>query len=186
MFYYIYRFPLWSVPVIIAAAVILWAAAMIILRRISGGIRAVRIINACLAAVALGGIFYITLYHRYSGERELILMPFSSFAEAKEQREMYREMLMNVFLFVPLGLTLPSALPSRESKRFRSALLTAAAAAVLSFAVEAAQYFLAMGRAETDDILCNLLGAVLGMAAYIIFTLFTIPRAKAVKTPPGE
>ena len=64
MFYYIYRFPLWSVPVIIAAAVILWAAAMIILRRISGGIRAVRIINACLAAVALGGIFYITLYHR--------------------------------------------------------------------------------------------------------------------------
>ena len=116
---------------------------------------------------------YITLHHRLPGERELILMPFHSFVEARSQREMYREMLMNVFLFVPLGVTMPFALHKNSltvrSQRRKIILFTIAFALILSVVIESIQFFFALGRAETDDVLCNTLGTALGTLSFLLF-----------------
>lgn len=171
MFYYIYRIPLSCTLIITAVAVIFWALIMRLLSRRL--LPAVRVINIIFAFVAVGGILYITLHHRLPGERELVLTPFQSFVEAKTQPEMYREMLMNVFLFVPFGLTMPfallkNALPELSQQR-KNVLITLLLALFLSAAIESAQYFFALGRAETDDIICNTLGACVGTVSFILF-----------------
>ena len=96
---------------------------------------------------------------------EVILIPFYSFVEAQKQPELYRSMLMNVFLFFPLGLTLPYALPEKWN---RKGLLTIFLALVFSIGIELAQYQFHLGRAETDDVICNTLGCVIGTLSYVI------------------
>ena len=172
MFYYIYRIPLPITVIIIAAAVVGWALIMRFSAR--RGAAAVRAINIILVFIALGGILYITLHHRLPGQRELILMPFHSFIEAKAEREMYREMLMNLFLFVPLGVTMPFALLKNgvpaSSQRLKNILVTVAFALILSLAIESIQYFFALGRAETDDVICNTSGALAGILSFAIYS----------------
>ena len=110
-------------------------------------------------------IFVVTLLSRSSETVELILTPFHSFIEAKTQPEIYRSMLMNVFLFFPFGLTLPFALPEKWN---RKALLTIVLALVLSFTIEFLQFHYHLGRAETDDVICNTLGATIGTLSYTL------------------
>ena len=176
LFWYIYRIPVPAVLPLIAAIVLIWGFAMRLLLRKS--LKAVRIINCAAVLAALVGIFYITVFRNDPGKQELILMPFQSFVEAKEQKEMYREMIMNVFLFFPLGLTAPFALlPARgkqgKANRFplRYAAMTVGAAAVLSVSIEIFQYFFALGRCETDDVLCNSFGAFLGALSYLLVSV---------------
>lgn len=96
---------------------------------------------------------------------EVILTPFHFIEEAKQQPEIYRSMLMNVFLFFPLGLTLPFALPERWKGKV---LLAVGFAFLLSAGIEFAQYYFHLGRAEVDDIICNTFGAFLGTLALLI------------------
>lgn len=107
-------------------------------------------------------IAIITMASR-SEETEVILMPFHSFIEAHVQPEMYRSMLMNVFLFFPLGLTLPYALPEKWKGRV---LITILFALIFSATIECLQYYFRLGRAETDDVICNTLGCAIGTLAY--------------------
>ncbi len=170
MFYYIYRLDLTAVIAVMAVSVPLWAGAMRLLSGINP--RAVRTVNAVLAAVSLAGIVYATLIRSPSHTREIFLMPFHSFIEAKAQKEMYREMLMNVFLFVPAGVTLPFALlrngfePASQTRK--TVLTTIIFAVCLSFVIEAVQFAFGIGRAETDDIICNTLGAAIGTLSFVI------------------
>ena len=101
------------------------------------------------------------------GNYELILTPFAALSAARQQPELYREMLMNVFLFFPLGLTLSNALPRRWNYRRRIGV-TVLAGCLLSAGIECAQYRFALGLAETDDVLCNTLGALLGAASLLV------------------
>ena len=86
---------------------------------------------------------------------------------ARQQPELYREMLMNVFLFFPLGLTLSNSLP-RKWHRWLRIILTTLVGCALSAGIEYAQYRYALGLAETDDVICNTLGAFLGAASLLI------------------
>ena len=105
-----------------------------------------------------------TLYARAGSGTELILTPFQSFQEAKIQPERYRSMLMNVFLFFPLGLSLPFSLPEKWKLKSLSTILFAMA---LSICIELAQYHYQLGRAEMDDVICNTVGSVIGSMAYL-------------------
>jgi len=104
----------------------------------------------------------MTVYTRGESPSEAVLIPFKSFQEAKIQPELYRSMLMNVFLFVPIGLTLPFALGGRRM----SVGITIAAALAFSAGIEYLQYRYALGRCEVDDIIMNTLGASLGCLSY--------------------
>ena len=71
------------------------------------------IINVVLCFIIALIILYATILTRSVGVPEVILTPFASLTAALQQPELYREMLMNVFLFFPLGLTLSNALPRK-------------------------------------------------------------------------
>lgn len=124
------------------------------------------IINAALCFIAAFIILYATILTRTPGNYELILTPFAALSAARQQPELYREMLMNIFLFFPLGLTLSNALP-RKWHRWLRIILTTLIGCALSAGIEYAQYRYALGLAETDDVICNTLGAFLGAASLL-------------------
>lgn len=123
-----------------------------------------KLFNLCITCAMVGIILILTVSSR-GGVDELILMPFHSFIEARTSPDLRRSMFMNVFLFFPLGLTLPYALPEKWRKKV---FITIAVAFILSFSVEFLQFFYHLGRAETNDIICNTLGATIGTLSYTI------------------
>lgn len=124
------------------------------------------LLNTALACAAAFIILYATILNRTPGNYELILTPFAALSAARQQPELYREMLMNIFLFFPLGLTLSNALPQKWHRWLRI-ILTTLIGCILSAGIEYAQYRYALGLAETDDVICNTLGAFLGAASLL-------------------
>lgn len=125
-------------------------------------------VNVILFCVSAAIILHATLLSRTPGTYAAVLTPFAALAAARQQPELYREMLMNVFLFFPLGLTLSNALPRRWHHWLRIAALTTLTGCVLSAGIEYAQYRFALGMAETDDVICNTLGAFVGAASLLL------------------
>lgn len=125
------------------------------------------LLNTALACAAAFIILYATILTRTSGDYEFILTPFAALSAAQQQPELYREMLMNVFLFFPLGLTLSNALPQKWH-RWGRIILTTLIGCILSAGIEYAQYRCALGLAETDDVICNTLGAFIGSTSLLI------------------
>ena len=126
-----------------------------------------RLTNALLLLAATLIILYATLLSRTPGTYAAVLTPFAALAAARQQPELYREMLMNIFLFFPLGLTLSNALPRRWHRWLRIALTTLTGC-ILSAGIEYAQYRFALGMAETDDVVCNTLGAFVGASSLLL------------------
>ena len=128
-----------------------------------------RIICTVMAVIVICAILYITVFSR--GERGIgaDFIPFSSFERAKIQPEMYRSMLMNVFLFVPFGLALSFIFGGKTGKRI---LLTILVGLLLSVTVEAIQYFAHLGMAEVDDLIYNTLGTAIGSCVYPLALLW--------------
>ena len=161
MLHYIYSRSFISVITFMALALTAWGAlpARVGARRWRWG-------NLVLVLLITAAILYATLFSRAEGGTGLILAPFASLTAARQQPELYREMLMNVFLFFPLGLTLSNALPRRWHRWGRIALTTLVGY-ILSAGIEYAQYRYALGLAETDDVICNTMGAFLGAASLL-------------------
>ena len=162
MLHYIYIRSFIGIITFMALALATWGAlpARVASRRWRRG-------NLILAALMTAAILYATLFSRAEGSSGLILTPFASLTAARIQPEIYREMLMNVFLFFPLGLTLSNALP-RKWHRWGRIILTTLVGCALSAGIEYAQYRYALGLAETDDVICNTLGAFLGSTSLLI------------------
>lgn len=162
MMRHIYAIPLHMVIFLMLALLIVWA--MLFLHQNQ---RKRSIINAVLCSITALTILYATILTRSAGVPEAILTPFASLTAARIQPELYREMLMNVFLFFPLGLTLSNALP-RKWHRWLRIILTTLIGCILSAGIEYAQYRYALGLAETDDVICNTLGAFIGSTSLLI------------------
>ena len=120
----------------------------------------------------------ITLLTRSSGIHAVILTPFAALVAARHQPELYRELLMNVFLFFPLGLTLSHALP-RPWHRWVRIALTTLVGCISSAGIEYTQYRYALGMAETDDVICNTLGAFLGATSLLIAHIIETHRERS-------
>lgn len=145
----------------IAAMYLFWLLGMFIIRG-----KARRVTATVFAALSVLLILLLTLYGRNeSVDKELSLIPFITFRYAKREIEMYRMLFMNVALFIPLGLSLPFALPDRFRHKY---IITVISGVLLSVAVEASQYFFNLGRCETDDVLMNTLGVIIGGTAFLI------------------
>lgn len=152
----------WTVCILLLSLLLLWP---VLCQRV--GERRRVLLNTALACAAAFIILYATILNRTPGNYELILTPFAALSAARQQPELYREMLMNVFLFFPLGLTLSNALPQKWHRWGRIALTTFVGCA-LSAGIEYAQYRYALGLAETDDVICNTLGAFIGSTSLLI------------------
>ena len=166
----------WTVCILLLSLLLLWP---MLCQRI--GERRRMLLNIALACVAAFIILYATILTRTPGNYEVILTPFASLTAARIQPEIYREMLMNVFLFFPLGLTLSNALP-RKWHRWLRIILTTLVGCALSAGIEYAQYRCALGLAETDDVICNTLGAFLGSTSLLIAHAIEKHRERAWHT----
>ena len=152
----------WTVCILLLSLLLLWP---MLCQRV--GERRRVLFNTALACAAAFIILYATILTRTPGVPEAILTPFASLTAAQQQPELYREMLMNVFLFFPLGLTLSNALPQKWH-RWGRIILTTLIGCILSAGIEYAQYRCALGLAETDDVICNTLGAFIGSTSLLI------------------
>ena len=124
----------------------------------------VKIKNVILCLISIGLIICLTLVNRLESN-EISLIPFISFVYAQSEPEYYRTMLMNVFLFIPLGMGLPFVLPSRMNRKILIAVLVGA---LLSLLIEIVQYIFCIGRCETDDVIMNTIGTFIGTTSFWI------------------
>ena len=161
MFQSIYSKPLSNIILAIVIAIVAWGYL-----RTKVQLRRWTMANFVLFCAAVIAILYATILNRTPGNYELILTPFAALSAARQQPELYREMLMNIFLFFPLGLTLSNALPQKWHRWGRIAFTTLIGC-ILSAGIEYAQYRCALGLAETDDVICNTLGAFLGATSLL-------------------
>ena len=162
MFQSIYSKPLSNIILAIVIAIVAWGYL-----RTKVQLRRWTMANFVLFCAAVIAILCATILNRTPGNYELILTPFAALTAARIQPELYREMLMNIFLFFPLGLTLSNALP-RKWHRWLRIILTTLVGCALSAGIEYAQYRCALGLAETDDVICNTLGAFTGSTSLLI------------------
>lgn len=160
LFFVIYKQPLKRIVFLMIVIVLLWGY----FGKVFRGKIWWRVFNAIIFTGTVGVIFYTTVYSRTKTVGQMILIPFYSFVEAGIQPEMYRSMLMNVFLFVPVGLSLPFVL----SKRKHPVLVTVIIACLFSVSIEAMQYCFSLGLCETDDVIMNTLGVAIGVLGYMI------------------
>lgn len=118
--------------------------------------------RACglLLAFSISWVINMTILGRTSREEfEVRLLPFGSYIEAllEGDAEVWLQILMNVVMFVPIGLLLPCCF--RKFEKNKRIFLTAL---ICSSGIELLQGIFKIGMSETDDVLGNVLGAEIG------------------------
>ena len=121
---------------------------------------------ACISGALLMAIVIVTatLLSREPGTVQTVrLQPFYALRTylAGVNSEGLRTSFMNALLFLPLGVL---GVAAQKGKRplWKRALPIVLLCCLLSACVESAQYLLACGETELDDVICNTLGALLG------------------------
>lgn len=166
-----YCLPLWASATSVMVMLLLWFTVMCLARQRK---RLVNTISGCALLAALLVIVAATLLSRQKGNYTVCFALLSRFrADDFNLDTTIRPMLMNTFLFLPFGMSLSYVLPEKTKLRIR-VMLVIASAFLLSLFLETAQYCLSIGNFETNDILCNTVGALLGTVPLAI-------QSKAVK-----
>lgn len=132
----------WVVAILALAAVLIWGLlGRIVPRRVWKPVCGV----AALLATVL--VLWLTVWNRTPSEEHVFTWA------AAYTNEFFREMFMNAVLYVPFGLAACGLIgPWGVLAGF-----------VLSFGVEVWQYATGAGLAQGTDVLCNTLGAAVGM-----------------------
>ncbi len=122
---------------------------------------------------------YVAPWELFSNERvfyrSLNLIPFATILSYWNQggaNSVDVNLWGNIILFIPLGIYLP--LFSGNKKIFK----TIGWIGLISLAVELAQYVLAIGAGDIDDIILNILGGMIGILLYRLLFFFLKSRAK--------
>lgn len=105
-----------------------------------------KVLNVAGAIGAFLIILIFTVAGREPGQQYVFVFA------AEYSSEFWREMIMNVFLFFPFGLTLSSVIG------WRSVVV----GFLMTVSVEMWQYFTGTGLAQGTDIICNTLGVAAG------------------------
>lgn len=173
---------LWFYCLPISQALALTALAalvFLIVREAAGHTASWKAAVALLLVLWIAVILYGTLGQRTEGEnlRDPIPVPFYSYYSVfyGGSKELLRTNFMNAALFFPAGLLGCSLLPGRRSQNL---LAVTFVLALMSIGIEYVQFRFGMGLAETDDVIHNTLGALLGaLTSGMSFKFhFTPPR----------
>lgn len=110
---------------------------------------------------------YITIFSRHGQNSTAIFTSFTAIQEAIETRsfEPLKHMLLNVLLFVPLGVLFPMMQP----EKLNSLLRIIPVGAMLSVTIESIQLLLGLGQCDLEDIVANTLGAVIGLLGFRLY-----------------
>lgn len=160
---------------LIFAAVVGAAAAVgyfLVYRKLMKGEKRVRPLQVLWGATVicyLVVLFCATLLDRYDGSgwwaQRGFLPLFYSYRDAWNSfsESAWRNIVLNILLFVPLGFLLPLGM-----KRFRRFWVTYLAGLLCTVFIEMMQLILQRGVAELDDILNNFLGTMIGYGCYAV------------------
>ena len=123
-----------------------------------------RYLNFILFLIWFISVSYMTVFSR-NQENGFILQPFHFIIAffTNNNEEVFRTAWMNVLLFVPGGLFLFQSLKAKYKKRV---LIVSLVLLLFSIGIESSQYFLKCGLTETDDVMCNSFGAIIGATSY--------------------
>ena len=104
-------------------------------------------------------VLAVTVFLRsYSEEPNIILEPFHSYRDYYVNDFTWFEIRANVLLFIPIGFLLPMTL--------KKPVFSFVFGVLISVFIELLQLILHRGLCETDDVISNTIGLVIGMAAY--------------------
>lgn len=172
LYFRIYAMPLAAIPVWIILLLAVWAVLAGWAEdagREKYWIRLNRILLAVFILVIIGR----TLLSRSAGTYSAEWHFFGKLkAAATVQPEYYREMLMNLFLFVPFGLFAPFALkkPGRGEKPARQIQRIILIGLLFSCLIELLQLAFSIGLPEAEDVICNTIGTAIGTAAFLLWS----------------
>lgn len=160
--------PYYQLIIIILSATLLWTilACNIVTNR-----KIWRLLNILLSIVSLFFIYYFTLHSRITRSVLPRLIPFCSFFIYKDLSWAIRTMVLNIFLFFPLGLTFPYAIPKISKYSVLICALT-------SLSIEIIQLVFHLGACEVDDLIMNTLGGTIGYMSYYISSRIRNRKAK--------
>ena len=117
-------------------------------------------VSRILLVLYLAFIAYMTLLFREPGSGNPIPAPFWSYRLFFSNRIIRRQILNNIWLFIPLGALLGRLFPRNRFIFFVPTLVCAT--------IEASQYFFRLGLCEFDDVFSNSLGGLIGIAVYYV------------------
>lgn len=110
-------------------------------------------------------LLYVTLFSRRIGFKRQV--EFFPFAGQEIMRGDYHYLIENILFFIPFGFLLCATLYAYDKKcNVRIILL---ASFLTSVSVELLQYLFSCGKSETEDVIANVSGAVLGYLVAILF-----------------
>jgi len=165
---FIYCRPMWQIYAAMAVLFFLWAIASCYAAKSPKAKKVWQYLNLALTAVALAAIAGATVLSREGTEVSINWQPFHMFFEYGGSNEAWRLLIMNGFLFFPLGLALPNLFAGRRPIILRI-LFTVLVCFLLSAVLEQLQYHFSLGVTEIDDIIWNTFGGTVA-SLHIIFS----------------
>ena len=132
----------------------------------------------CYITVVLGAVFLVRADWG-GGVRWLNLPLFSQYREAWHNWSFleWRNIIFNILMFVPMGILLPLL-----SDKFKSLWKTVCTGFAFTVFIESVQYFARLGIADTDDIIGNTLGTLIGYGLVMcVLTIMDKAQRKPLK-----
>ena len=83
------------------------------------------------------------------------------------------DIVNNVLLFLPIGVLMGLMVTQKSQKWWRGWLVVVTTGIMLSVGIEGLQFVLKRGLCETDDVIHNTVGCLMGMAFIKLLTLAT-------------
>ena len=157
----LYELPIYEYVLLICCALVIWTLLSIWLRNRKSW----KWINTIFFGMAIVLIIAVTLCFRNTEAKDFSLIPFSSFETAKTHSDVYQEVMLNVVLFYPVGLTMPFVINRITN---HPVIITIITSCILSVIIEIFQYLFNRGYAEIDDVIFNTLGAGIGCIAFVM------------------
>lgn len=133
-------------------------------------------VNAVLFAASVFFVMSCTLLFRDSDARQGVSpIPFDIIMRALEDQVVFKSMVMNIALFLPLSLFGCSLFRCCSKK---AAVIFLVSGTVFSIFIETLQYMLRLGQADVDDVLCNVAGLLIGYLLYRLHDRYIIGTRK--------
>lgn len=102
-------------------------------------------------------------------------MPFWTYSAILSEGKEYlvADIVNNVLLFLPIGVLMGLMVTQKSQKWWRGWLVVVTTGIILSVGIEGLQFVLKRGLCETDDVIHNTVGCLMGMAFIKLLTLTT-------------
>jgi len=155
---------LYNLPVLVILAAVLVIIASLLLGKRG---------NLCLLIFYFGVILYMTLIYRSQGTTRMETELFWSYKQFFRDPAIRKEIMDNIWLFVPLGTILYRLYP-----KLRILLVPV----LLSAGIEVLQYFTGLGLAELDDLINNSLGGLIGYGIGYVAGYYSSTRVRFLDT----